>query len=158
MPAPADPARTPPGGTPRERIADAVKDLVSDIKHQREEEAQERRREAEHVERKARRRWFQLALAALVFAISAIVAVPRWKTPFRPPAGAAADRHARQALRFAAGLVESFRARHGRLPTSLAETGLVPAGVEYRIVGEGWELRLSTESGVVRLPSEDYRR
>lgn len=102
---------------------------------------------AERLRRERRKRLLSLLLipAAVAFGISLWVAIPRWRHPFQPPTGAAAERDARQAIAFAARLVEHYRAVNGRPPTSLPEAGAALPGIRYRLVGTSYELSVTVD-------------
>jgi hypothetical protein len=102
---------------------------------------------AERLKRERRKRLLSLLLipAVVAFGISLWIAIPRWRHPFRPPTGAAAERDARQAIAFAALLVERYRAVNGRPPPSLREAGATLPGVGYRVIDAGYELSVTVD-------------
>lgn len=77
--------------------------------------------------------------------------------PYAPPAalGEASDRYA---LWLAAGRIERFTARQGRLPSFLGETGFEDPRVQYRVTGERtWVLELGDGEAALRLASNRSR-
>ena len=103
--------------------------------------------QAERLKRRRRKRLGQLLviLAAVAFGISLRAAIPRWRHPLQPPTGVAAERDARQAIAFAASLVEHYRTVNGHPPPSLQVAGAALPGVGYRVVGAGYELSVTVD-------------
>lgn len=139
------------------RMRDAAADLVKDLKANREADRAEKA--ADESKKAARKKYQWLWVAGLVVAFGASLAygLPRWRSPWVAPAGAEAERSARETLAFAARVVEAFRVQHGRVPDNLAETRVAPAGVLYRPSPSGWELSIDVEGRNVVLRSSEWR-
>jgi hypothetical protein len=86
----------------------------------------------------------------------AVLEGPRPVTYAPPPALVeASDRYA---LWLAAGRIERFLAREGRLPSFLGETGFEDARVQYRVTGEStWMLELSAGGSARQLAAGTSR-
>lgn len=149
------PGPSAPAPSPRERLRNAVQAVVD----QKAAEKQTTRRvsaaeRARQLRRPLRRRW-QAAALFLVFVISVIVAIPRWRTPFQPPAGAAAQHNARRAIVFAAHLVDQYVKTRGQPPANLAELRVELPGMEYTRVENSWRLSMAVEGRTITFVAGD---
>jgi hypothetical protein len=81
-------------------------------------------------------------LLAVVLAVALVASIPLWRHPFAEPSGAQADRNARQALVFAAGLVDRWTATHGKPPEQLTDVGVKIPGMTLVRTDDGWSLTL----------------
>ena len=92
--------------------------------------------------------------------VVAFIGVLVWNayTVWRPPGPLApevAENAAKVSVFVAASQVESFREVNGRLPDTLEEVGLEAEGLDYRRVGDGYELDGEVHGQGVRFTSTD---
>ncbi len=159
-PPPHQPPPPPPQGnppTPRARMQDAVANVMQQVAEEKAARRADVQAEKEKAVRRSRRAWPLLILAGFGFVISLVYFVPRWQHPFKPPAGAAAVRDARQAILFADAQVRLYVTENGRPPVSLSETGLTLPGIAYRVTPGGYELSAVIEGRPIVLNSDDDR-
>ena len=102
------PPGQPAGHTPssREKMRDAVDQLMKQVADQRQETKAEVVAARERRARQNRMRWLQAAVLALVLVMSVMFAIPLWQRPFAAPTGARAERDGRRAVVFAVQLIE----------------------------------------------------
>lgn len=142
----------------RGKMRDAVADLMQEVKEKRALTAAEKLAAAAVSQRRKRLQYLYLMIATVVFGSAVVWAIPRWKTPYAAPAGAAAEDGARQTLLFAARLIEGFRASNGRYPDTIAETGVNLPGLTYTRTPTSWELSAPIPgASPMVLRSADYR-
>lgn len=125
----------------REKMKDAVQELMQNVAEEKAQTKAEIEAAKAKKERIRKRRIGYAVLLTIVLVISIVVMYPRWRQPYAPPTGAAAELNARRTLVFAADLVESFARRNGgRLPGSFAETGIPLPGIDYHPTPGGFAL------------------
>lgn len=153
MPDPQTPLPGQP--SPGEKMRDAVANVMQKVSEDK--KAIKAGVQAEHQQklRRGRRAWLLLFLAALGLGISLAYGLPRWRQPFKPPTGAAAERDARRAIMFAQSLVERFRQGNGRVPASLAEAGVALPGIAYRVTPDGYEISATVAARTIVFRSGD---
>ncbi len=139
---------TQPPPNPRERMREAVHDVLAQVKEQQHAASAEAVEQRRRAERRGRLKLLWLAGAAGFLFAALAYALPRARAPFAPPSGALAERHAQASLDLAARLVEQYRRDHDRLPDSLVETGVRLPGVTFRRDGAAYELSVTVEGRV----------
>jgi len=127
-----------------------MRDAVEQLLKQQAEKRQESRAEViaarERAARRARLRWLQAVVLAIVLVISFLFAVPKWQHPFAGPTGARAERDARRAVLFAARLADQRIRATGRAPLSLDELGVSLPGISYqRLDSLTWVISVTVE-------------
>ena len=140
---------------PREKMREAIVDVMHDVAEKKQALKEESQHDLLRRRQKEQRRWLWLFLAAVALAISITLNLPRWRHPFLPPTGAAAERDARRAVLLAEGLVERYRVATGVLPLTLSETGVNLPGVVYRQSQGGYELSVTVEGQPIVFHSGD---
>lgn len=130
-PNPLDP---PPSN--REKMKDALQQMMQ----QRAEEKASNRADVVAAKQKHKRRnrvrYIQAALVLVVLVVTVVLTLPAWRQPFNVPTGPAAERHAREAVVFAASLVDAYERRTGRLPGNTSQLGVNLPGIIYMTSGE----------------------
>ncbi len=139
----------PMGPETRERMRDAVKDLVQKVKDDRAETQADRDAEERRRRTHERQKYVWLFVAVVGFAWSVAFTLPRIRAPIGPPTGAEAERHGRHALVYAARLVEEFQRARGRLPNTIEEIAVSLPGVVLQPRPGGWELSMVVEGRTV---------
>ena len=130
---PANPV--PPSGPPpssREKMRDAVDQLMKQVAEQKQENKAEVIAARERKARQGRMRWLQAVVLAIALVISLMFAIPIWQAPFKAPTGARAERDARRALVFASRLVEQRIRATGRAPQNFDQLGVPLPGITYQ--------------------------
>ena len=129
------PGSDSPSGPPsssRAKMRDAVGQLMQQVADKQHESKAEVIAARERDARRAKMRWLQVAVLAIVLVISLMFAIPRWRQPFAAPTGARAERDARRAVVFAAQLVEQQIRATGRAPRNFDQVGVPLAGIFYQ--------------------------
>jgi hypothetical protein len=145
----SQPPRKPPAppGNSKEALYNALQGAVQSEQEKRREDASRRppRRTGSVL------MWGSLLTLAVVGGWLGVTR-PDWLFPGPLPAHSAEFRDAslRMLLYMESRRIENYRETNGRLPSSLADVGVVPNGVSYTVYPDG-TYRLSGEDGGVRL-------
>ena len=138
-------------------MKDAVANVMHQVAEQKAATKADAQAERERALRRGRRAWPLFILAAFGFAVALAYGVPRWRHPFKPPTGAAAERDARSGILFAESQVARYLAENGRPPASLQETGVQLTGIVYRVTPRGYELSTTVEGRTIVFASGEDR-
>lgn len=136
-------------------MRDAVARVMQHVADQKKALSAEAEADRARVRRRQQRGWLLVCLAVVGLAMSITVSLPRWRQPFQPPTGAAAERDARRAVVLAVSLVERYHTETGSLPSTLAQTGATLPGVAYRITRQGYEVSVTIEGRAIVFQSGD---
>ncbi len=138
------PPQAPSGPEPSNR--DKMKDAVQQLLQQKAEEQATTRADVaitkERSQRRARTRYLQAFALLVLLVIAVVFAIPQWRHPFAPPGGAQAEHDARQALVFAANLVDNYEHQTGRLPGNFSQLGVSLPGIAYLRTADSWVLSI----------------
>ena len=142
----------PPGAAPpsnREKMRDAVQDLVQQVKDQKQKTVAEKRHEEQKAKQKQRRRLLETGVLVVALIASILWAIPKWNAPFSTPTGAEARKDARKALVFASRLLDQYQLRAGRFPGTFAQVGVSLPGLVYTPMGDTYTLRLDVDGQAI---------
>lgn len=139
------PSPSSPEPSNREKMKDAVHELMSQVAEKKAQTQADVVEEKQRGTRRQRTRYVQAAVLFVVLVASIVFMLPRWRQPFEPPSGAAAEHDARQAVVFASTLVDRYEARSGRLPGSFNQVGVAIPGLTYTVTGSSYVLSMNVE-------------
>lgn len=120
-----------PQPTSREKMRDAVDQLMKQVADKKQENKAEVVAARERKARTGRLRWLQAGVLAVGLVISVMFAIPLWRQPFKPPAGPEAERDARHGIVFAARLIEQRIRATGKAPQNFDQVGVPLPGINY---------------------------
>jgi len=141
----------------RQQMEDAVQDVMQKMADDRVAAAAEVVREQKRQVSRRRQAAGLVVFGIVTLILALVISLPRLRNPFPAPTGADAERDARAALLFAAGVVDSYRAAQSRLPESLLEAGVALPGMGYSRTADGYELVVQADGVPVSLRSTDDR-
>lgn len=149
------PTPRPPEQSPRERMRDAVQQIVKNVADDKALSRANVKKAKARIAARRRRQVWQLLGVAAVLAASIVWAMPRWQRPFDPPTGAVAERDARRAIVFAARLVVEYEGANGAPPATLADLGVALPGIEYRRFDAAWTLTVRVDGRAITFQDGD---
>ena len=139
---PAPKAKPEPPQSPRERMREAVKAVVDQKAAERDTVRRLSVAARAKAERRTRTRYWQAVALFLVFVVCLVIAIPAWRQPFPALSPEATERNARQAIVFAATLVEHYAEANGAPPAHLKGLGVELPGIYYSRVENSWYLSM----------------